>query len=86
MNRQSLNHDYFTDILTFAYAYNPIEGEMYISIDRIKDHAIQFKVSASTELYRVMVHGLLHLCGYDDLNKSKKAIMSSLEDKYLKLL
>ncbi|MEO5583116.1 MAG: rRNA maturation RNase YbeY [Saprospiraceae bacterium] len=85
MNQQSLHHDYYTDILTFAYAYNPIEGEMYISIDRIKDHATQYKVSTAQELYRVMVHGLLHLCGYDDQNKSNKDVMTRLEDKYLKL-
>jgi probable rRNA maturation factor len=86
LNKQSLHHDYYTDILTFAYAYNPIEGELYISIDRIKDHAMHYKVSDGRELYRVMVHGLLHLCGYKDQNKSNKDYMTRLEDTYLKLL
>ena len=61
MNRQYLNHDYFTDIITFDTSEgNTISGDLYISIDRVADNASQFNVSTSNELHRVMVHGLLH--------------------------
>lgn len=86
INKQSLDHDYYTDILTFPYSYTPIEGEIYISMDRIKDHAVKYKVPFDQELHRVMVHGLLHLCGYDDQSRSAKLHMTRLEDQYLCLL
>ncbi len=83
INGQSLAHDYYTDVLTFPYSYDPIVGEIYISIDRIKDHAVQFGVSLDQELKRVMIHSLLHLCGYDDTSKRKKKVMTDKEDHYL---
>lgn len=83
INRQSLNHDYYTDIITFPYEYEPISGELFISIDRIRDHAAQYKVTPQQELLRVMVHGLLHLCGYDDKVPNHKKRMTAKEDFYL---
>ena len=83
INRQSLNHDYYTDIITFPYAYEPISGELFISIDRIRDHAAQYKVTPQQELLRVMVHGVLHLCGYDDKGGKHKKQMTVKEDFYL---
>jgi probable rRNA maturation factor len=83
INQSQLGHDYYTDILTFPYAYQPIQSEIYISMDRINDQANIYKVSRRDELHRVMVHGLLHLCGYDDRSKAKKQIMTGKEDYYL---
>ncbi len=85
INRQSLQHDYFTDIITFPYQSSPIQGEIYISVDRVRDHAMKYKVNFNHELHRVMVHGLLHLCGYDDASKKKKQRMTEREDFYLDL-
>ncbi len=83
INEQALAHDYYTDVITFPYSYDPIVGEIYISIDRIKDHAVQFGVSLDQELKRVMIHGLLHLCGFDDTSKRKKKVMTDKENTYL---
>lgn len=67
MNRSVLNHDYFTDIITFdTTVFNIISGELYISIDRIIEHANEFNSSFTNELDRVMIHGVLHLCGFND--------------------
>ena len=86
INRQNLQHDYFTDIITFPYQSRPIKGEIYISVDRVREHAQEYGVSFDHELHRVMVHGLLHLCGYDDTSKRKKQRMTEKEDFYLDLL
>ncbi len=83
MNRTVLKHDYYTDIITFPYSYDPIIGEIYISVDRVKENAVLFDVTQNHELLRVMVHGLLHLCGYDDQNKKAKKLMTEKEDFYL---
>ena len=83
MNKLSLHHDFFTDILTFPYQSNPLIGEIYISVDRIREHAAEYGVSFSHELHRVMVHGLLHLCGYTDTSPKKKKKMTEKEDFYL---
>lgn len=87
MNVQFLKHDTLTDIITFNY--NPskteIEGEVYISIDRVRENAKSFETDFQTELNRVIIHGVLHLIGYNDKNKSQKAIMREKEDSYLSL-
>lgn len=86
MNRQYLQHDYFTDIITFDTSEgNTISGDLYISIERVADNASQFDVSATDELHRVMVHGVLHLCGYGDKTDEEKSTMRSKEDHYLSL-
>lgn len=86
INRQHLQHDYFTDIITFNMAdkFQPVTGEIYISIDRVKDNASSFGVSFKQELHRVIFHGALHLCGYKDKNKQQETLMRAMEDKYLK--
>lgn len=82
INKQFLNHDYYTDIITFPYREgNNIEGEIYISIDRVKDNADQQKVSFENELFRVISHGLLHLIGFSDKTPKQKKLMREEEDK-----
>lgn len=86
MNIQHLDHDTFTDIITFDYCEDDIiNGEMFISIDRIKENAKDFNVSFETELHRVMVHGIMHLCGYKDKTADDQKVMSAKEDFYLNL-
>lgn len=85
INRQFLKHDYFTDIITFDYCENNIvSGDIYISTDRVKENAGTYKISFSEELNRIMIHGLLHLSGYDDKTPSKKKRMTEKENYYLK--
>lgn len=87
INRRSLNHDYYTDIITFDLSEPnlPIESEIYISIDRVKDNAKTNHVSFENELCRVIFHGALHLCGYKDKKKGDVLIMRQKEEYYLKL-
>ncbi len=87
INRQYLQHDYYTDIITFDLSEpnQPTTAEIYISIDRVKDNAANFKTSFKRELHRVMFHGALHLCGYKDKKAKEEALMRKLEDKYLGL-
>jgi probable rRNA maturation factor len=83
MNRQYLQHDEYTDILTFNYnaAQEPyLWGEIYISIDRVRENALQNAVSFYDELHRVMIHGVLHLMGYNDQTLEEKAQMRQAED------
>jgi len=88
INRAHLNHDYLTDIITFDLSEmgNLIDGDIYISIDRVKDNAKQMKVSPNLELKRVMAHGLLHLMGYDDKTNGGKIEMRAKEDACIALL
>ena len=86
MNIKYLHHDYYTDIITFDYSNKKnklINGELYISIHRAQENAKIVKASLQHELRRLMVHGLLHLCGYNDTNPSDKVSMSTREDFYL---
>jgi rRNA maturation RNase YbeY len=84
MNKEHLNHDYFTDIITFSYnTKNQISGDLFISVDRIKDNAERFKVSFDKELERVIYHGVLHLCGYDDKTDDEISVMREKEKYYL---
>jgi probable rRNA maturation factor len=87
INHKFLKHDYYTDILTFNLSTSPeiIEGEIYISIDRIKENAKIQQTTIKEELHRVIFHGALHLCGYNDKTKRTKKEMTSEEDKCLKL-
>ena len=89
MNIEYLNHDTLTDVITFQYSEpeSPeIEGDIFISIDRIKENAAQFQATFEQELFRVMVHGTLHLLGYGDKSPSEKAIMTQKENFYLERL
>lgn len=87
INEEFLKHDTYTDIVTFELSADPdvTEGEIYISIDRVKENAEHFEVSENYELHRVMFHGALHLCGYGDKTKKEEAIMRQKEDEYLQL-
>lgn len=85
MNKDYLNHDYYTDIITFDYVDDQIvSGDLFISLDRIKENASQFADNLDQELFRVMIHGVLHLCGYHDKTDEEKHTMRDKEDKYLK--
>jgi probable rRNA maturation factor len=86
MNREHLQHDYYTDIITFDTSdeEKQVEGEIYISTDRVKENAQSLDVEFDEELRRVIVHGVLHLVGYSDDNESSKSKMSQKEDFYLK--
>ncbi|MBK1442160.1 rRNA maturation RNase YbeY [Parapedobacter sp. ISTM3] len=85
INRQYLQHDTFTDIVTFDHSDREgvIAGDVFISIDRIHENATKFGVTERDELHRVIIHGILHLCGYRDKKKAEKAQMTEKEDFYL---
>lgn len=86
INIQYLDHDTYTDIVTFDYKEGTVlNGEMYISTERVADNAEQFSVSFDSELRRVMVHGLLHMCGFGDKTDEDAKLMRAKEDEYLKL-
>ena len=87
INRKFLKHDYYTDIITFDLSVSPqiTVGEIYISLDRVRDNAGKIDVSVRKELHRVMFHGALHLCGYTDKTPKGKKIMTLAEDKNLRL-
>jgi probable rRNA maturation factor len=84
INRQFLKHNYNTDVISFSYnCESLINGEVYISLDTVKKNSINYKVSLSNELLRVIIHGILHLCGYEDDNEMKKGIMREKEDMWI---
>jgi probable rRNA maturation factor len=87
MNKLHLNHDDYTDVITFFYSSpgEPVESEAYISLDRVRDNATQFKSTITHELHRVIFHSVLHLCGYNDKKPDEKSEMRDREDHYLKL-
>jgi probable rRNA maturation factor len=81
INREFLKHDFYTDIITFDYSEkNKIEGEIFISIDRVKENARTFKQPFEKELMRTVIHGVLHLCGYKDKKPADKKRMRAKED------
>jgi rRNA maturation RNase YbeY len=86
MNQRYLDHDTFTDIITFDYSEDEsISAEIYISIDRVKENSKNFKVKFENELKRVLVHGILHCCGYGDSTEESKAKMRALENNKMEL-
>jgi rRNA maturation RNase YbeY len=109
INKQYLDHDYYTDIITFSSAasvemlvpasgsklkekksvskkqHAVIGGDIYISIDRVKENAKQYEQTVKDELHRVMAHGVLHLCGYGDKSASEEKKMRKMEEKWLSL-
>jgi rRNA maturation RNase YbeY len=87
LNRKFLKHDYRTDILTFNYSSSDsiLEGEIYISLEDATENSKRFKTSLNDELKRLVVHGILHLIGYDDVDKNEKRKMRELENKSLKM-
>jgi len=87
MNKTHLDHDYYTDIITFDYTDNQIvSGDLFISIDRVRENALDFNVSFNHELHRVMIHGILHLCGYKDKSDDDEKLMRSKENDALSLI
>ena len=87
INRQYLQHDFYTDIITFGLSDKgePVNGEIYISVDRVRDNAREFETSFAREMHRVIFHGALHLCGYKDKKKKEEELIRKMEDKYLRL-
>jgi len=81
VNKQYLNHDYYTDIITFDYSEgNLISGDIFISVDTVKSNSEQFGVSYEKELMRILIHGILHLCGQDDKTPELRAEMTRKEN------
>jgi len=84
LNVDFLNHDTLTDIISFDYSVGKeLHGEIYISVDRVKENASDFKVSFEDEMSRVIIHGVLHYCGYKDKSQADEKMMRSKEDYYL---
>lgn len=84
VNIQYLNHNYYTDIITFNYVEGKtISGDLFISVDRVIENAKKFKTSWIKELYRVIFHGILHLTGYNDKTAEESKVIREMEDKYL---
>lgn len=87
LNLEHLKHDTYTDIITFDYSVEDVmAADVFISVDRVKENATIFKTSFQEELNRVIIHGVLHLVGYNDKTNSEKELMRSKEDFYLTLL
>ncbi len=87
INRQYLSHDYYTDVITFDYDENDIvSGDSSISVDTVKSNSEQYSVSYNCELYRVIIHGVLHLCGLKDKSPEDAKVMREAEEKSLQLL
>lgn len=88
INKKYLDHDTFTDIITFDYSedFGNVSGDIYVSIDRIKDNANQYKVEFQEELARVIAHGVLHIIGYKDKTVEETEIMRKKENDYLQII
>ena len=86
VNRQYLQHDYYTDIITFDYCEGKkLSGDLFISLDTVRTNAKQFDAAYETELYRVIIHGILHLCGINDKGPGEREIMEAAENKALEM-
>ncbi|MFO7829863.1 MAG: rRNA maturation RNase YbeY [Bacteroidales bacterium] len=84
INKQYLSHNYFTDIITFNYCQDQtIHGDIFISIETVENNSIRFGVTFKKELFRVIIHGILHLIGYDDQADDDKVVMRKKENEYL---
>jgi rRNA maturation RNase YbeY len=86
INKQFLNHDYYTDIISFdlSEVRGALIGDIYISVDRVKENAKLVKTTQTNELLRVIFHGALHFCGYKDKKPADAKLMRSMEDKWLR--
>ena len=86
VNQKYLNHDYFTDIITFDYCDgDKLSGDLFISVDSVMENSVEYGTEFKDELNRVIVHGILHLIGYDDHNKKDIEVMRKKENYYLSL-
>ena len=87
INRQFLEHDYYTDIITFDYTEGRIiSGDLFISLDTVRSNALQVRATYERELLRVIIHGVLHLCGLNDKGPGERELMEAAEDKALDFL
>ena len=87
INKEFLDHDTYTDIITFDYsAGNEMISEVYVSTTRVEENAKKYKQTFENEIHRVIIHGVLHLCGYNDKAEEEKQIMRDKENHYLSLL
>ena len=86
INKQHLNHDTLTDIISFDYSIgNVLQGDVFISIERVRENAVDFDVSFEEELKRVLVHGVLHYCGYKDKDEEDEKRMRQKEEEKMKM-
>ena len=86
INVKTLKHNMLTDIISFDYSLgNVVSGDVYVSYDRVRDNAVSLEIPFVDELHRVMIHGVLHYCGYKDKSDDEKNLMRSKEDYYLSL-
>ena len=84
INKKHLEHDYYTDIITFDYSRGTkISGELYVSLDRVEENALTLGLSYESELRRVVAHGILHLIGFKDKTEAEKTVMRGMEDEVL---
>lgn len=87
VNRQYLKHDYYTDIITFDYCEgDALSGDLFISLDTVRTNAVLFRKSYDDELDRVIIHGVLHLCGINDKGPGEREVMEAAEDRALDIL
>ncbi|HYG14416.1 MAG TPA: rRNA maturation RNase YbeY [Bacteroidia bacterium] len=86
INKEYLEHDYYTDIITFNYNNEKVNGDLFISLDRVGDNAEKNNVPRETELHRVIIHGVLHLLGYNDKTKDEETVIREKEDACLGLI
>jgi len=87
INKEYLNHDYYTDIITFDYSEgNVISGDIFISLDTVKSNSEQFNTNYIEEIHRIIIHGILHLCGINDKTPEERKNMTDRENKALELL
>lgn len=86
INRKYLDHDYLTDVISFDYTVgNELHGDIFISVERVRDNAVDFGVEFEMELRRVMAHGVLHYCGYKDKSESDEIVMRDKEEEKMKM-
>ena len=86
VNRQYLQHDYYTDIITFDYCEGDrLSGDLFISLDTVKTNSEQFKTTYDEELHRIIIHGILHLCGINDKGPGEREIMEAAENRALEI-
>ncbi len=86
INQQHLDHDTLTDIISFDYSVgNELNGDIFVSVERVKENASDFNVTFHEEIQRVLVHGILHYCGYKDKTESDELVMRSKEDEKMKM-
>ena len=87
INKLYLKHDYFTDVISFDHSNGKlINGDVFVSIDTVKKNALEYRVTFKEELFRVIIHGVLHLCGFNDVTDKEKSIMRDKENNLLKLI